>query len=53
MAFIVFDLQESRKQSQVALDEVRFMFSIAYQLLNRITDLDLILNPQIKAKDQD
>lgn len=34
----------------VTRDEFRYMFQIAYQLLNRITDLDLIGDPLIRGE---
>lgn len=38
-------------QGSVTLDELLYIFQIAYQLLNRITDLDLINDPHVKAVD--
>ena len=45
--FIAFDSKEAGGQGMVGLDELKYIFQIGYQLLNRITDLDLINNPQI------
>ena len=39
-------------KGSVSKDELVYMFQLAYQLLNRITDLDLISDPYIKQRDE-
>lgn len=61
--FVIFDAGDAhdagksqgssihQHQGTVAVDELLYIFQIAYQLLNRITDLDLIKDPYVKGGD--
>ena len=53
LRFIAFanDMEIGSGSGQVTIDEVHYIFSLCYQLLNRITDLDLINDPHIKPAD--
>lgn len=53
LRFIAFenDLEIGSGTGSVTIEEVFYIFSLGYQLLNRITDLDLINDPHIKPAD--
>lgn len=50
MRFVAFDNEPELGQGtgSITMDEMFYIFSLGYQLLNRITDLDLIGDPHIK-----